>query len=123
MAHSNQSKVTPESAKLKYEVYITEKAHEYSEFMKEAFPTQSALLIAVDNSVRFLETAYEALDGNVTADYFLKHSPLSDYPDQLFTLMALFIESGVFYAEDASAQPFSPSNAGSWKFAGAKKDV
>ena len=121
MSHNNEAKVTPESAKLKYEAFITEKAEEYSEMMHRAFPTKSALLIAVDNSVRFLETATEALDGNVTADYFLQHSPLAEYPDQLLTLMVVFIESGVFYPTEESAVPFSPKNAGKWKFAGVKK--
>lgn len=122
MSHKNEPKVTPESAKLKYEAFITEKAEEYSELMHDAFPTKSALLIAVDNSVRFLETASEALNGNVTADYFLRHGPLSEYPAQLFTLMALFIECGVFRPTDESALTFSPDNADKWKFTGIHKD-
>lgn len=112
------SKVTETSADLNYEAMITEKAHEYAPMMLNAFNTQTALLIAIDNSTRFLRTAYDALDGYVTADYFCKHSPLSEYPDQLLALMVIFIESGIFYPTDASASVFSLSNAHLWKFRG-----
>lgn len=110
--------VTPTTADINYEAEITAKAHEYAPMMLNAFETKTALLVALDNSTRFLKTAYEALDGNVTADYFCKHSPLSEYPDQLLALMVLFIDSGVFYPTDESASVFSLSNAHLWKFRG-----
>lgn len=111
-------KVTPASADLKYEANITEKAKQYAPMFKDAFPTETALLIAVDNSTRFLATAYEALNGNVTADYFCLHSPLSEHPDQLLALMVLFVDCGVFVPTDEKNAVFSLQNAHTWKFAG-----
>ena len=121
MAHNKTPKVTPFTADLNYEKVITEKAKEYAPMIREAFPTQSALLIAVDNSVRFLETAYDALNGEVTADYFCKHGPLTKYPDQLLTLMVLFVDSGVFYPTDPEKVVFNLDNADTWKFVGKPK--
>lgn len=51
MAHKNAPKVTPASAEMKYAADITKKAKEYAPMFKEAFPTESALLIALDNAV------------------------------------------------------------------------
>lgn len=121
MAHKNTPKVTPATAEMNYEKLITDKAKEYAPMIKEAFPTQSSLLIAVDNSVRFLDTAFDALNGEVTADYFCKHGPLAQYPDQLFTLMVLFVDSGVFYPTDPEKTVFNLENADTWKFAGKPK--
>lgn len=111
-------KVTPATADLKYEADITAKAKQYAPMFKDAFPTETALLIAVDNSTRFLATAYEALNGNVTADYFCLHSPLSEHPDQLLALMVLFVDCGVFVPTDEKNTVFSMQNAHTWKFAG-----
>lgn len=108
-------KVTPASADINYEADITAKAKEYAPLVRESFPTETALLIALDNSIRFLNTAYEALDGNVTAEYFCLHSPLSEYPDQLLTLMMLFISSGVFYPVTTEYSVFSLANADKWR--------
>lgn len=110
------NKITPAVADLNYEANITAKAHEYAPMMQEAFPTKTSLLIAIDNSTRFLKTAYDALDGNVTAEYFCLHGPLSEYPEQLLALMVFFIDSGVFYPTVPEALPFSLGNAKLWKF-------
>lgn len=110
--------VTPATADINYEAAITEKANEYAPMMLEAFETKTALLVAIDNATRFLKTAYDALDGNVTAEYFCKHSPLSEYPEQLLTLMVLFVDCGVFYPTSEEASVFSLSNAHLWKFRG-----
>lgn len=118
MAHKNAPKVTPASAEMKYAADITKKAKEYAPMFKEAFPTESALLIALDNSVRFLSTSYLALNGNVTADYFCLHSPLSEHPDQLLALMVLFVDCGVFVPTDEKNAVFSLQNAHTWKFSG-----
>lgn len=109
------SKVTPATADLNYEADITAKAHEYAFLMRDAFPTETSLLIALDNTIRFLRTAHDSMDGNVTADYLCKHGPLSEYPDQLLTLMLLLVDSGVFYPLDDSASVFSLTNAHLWK--------
>lgn len=122
MPKKHEPKVTPISAKLFYEKTITEKAKNYADLFKGAFPTESALLIAVDNSTRFLATSYEALNGNVTADYFCLHSPLSAHPDQLLALMVLFIDCGVFVPTDEKNLVFSLQNANTWKFAGFSTD-
>lgn len=117
MSHNNKNpKVTPFTADLKYDKAVTDKAREYAPMVRDAFPTQSALLIALDNSVRFLDTAYDALNGEVTAAYFCKHGPLSNYPDQLLTLMVLFVASGVFVPTDPEKSVFSLDNASTWKF-------
>lgn len=121
MRHS-APKVTPVTATLHYEAMITEKAKEYVTMFRASFPTESSLLIAVDNSTRFLATSYEALNGNVTADYFCLHSPLSAHPDQLLALMVLFIDCGVFVPTDEKNLVFSLQNANTWKFAGFPAD-
>lgn len=118
MAHKNAPKVTPETAKLKYEAMITEKAQEFAPMVRDAFPTKSALLIALDNSVRFLETSMVALGTQVTADYFCMHGPLTQYPDQLFTLMMLFVATGTFASTDPEVSVFSLENAPKWVFTG-----
>lgn len=118
MSRNPTPKVTPASADMKYEAEITRKAKQYAPMFKDAFPTETALLIAVDNSTRFLATSYEALNGNVTADYFCLHSPLSAHPDQLLALMVLFIDCGVFVPTDEKNLVFSLQNANTWKFAG-----
>ena len=121
MAHNNTPKVTPESAKLNYEAFITEKAKEFAPMLQEAFPTQSALLIALDNSVRYLGTASETMP-SVTAETFCMHGPLNSYPDQLLALMVLFVASGVFVSTDPEVQVFSIKNADKWKFTGIATD-
>lgn len=118
MAHKNVPKVTPASAEMKYTSDIAKKAKEYAPMFKEAFPTESSLLIALDNAVRFLSTSYIALNGNVTADYFCLHSPLANYPDQLLSLMVLFVDCGVFVPTDENHLTFSLDCANTWKFAG-----
>ena len=45
MAHKNTPKVTPATAEMNYEKLITDKAKEYAPMIKEAFPTQSSLLM------------------------------------------------------------------------------
>ena len=115
MSHKSQPKVTPVSADLKYEAYITEKAKEFSPMLHEAFPTESSLLIAIDNTVRFLNTANETMPGQVTAKYYLVHGPLSNYPDQALALLVLFVASGVFQHTTAG-KAFSIKEAGDWKF-------
>ena len=122
MPKKSTPKVTPASANLKYEADITKKAKKYAPMFKEAFPTETALLIAVDNATRFLGTAYEALNGNVTADYFCLHSPLLEHPDQLLALMVLFVDCGVFVPTDEKNLVFSLQNANTWKFAGFPSD-
>lgn len=122
MSKNPTPKVTPASADMKYEAEITRKAKQYAPMFKDAFPTETALLIAVDNSTRFLATSYEALNGNVTADYFCRHSPLSAHPDQLLALMVLFIDCGVFLPTDEKNLVFSLQNANTWKFAGFSTD-
>ena len=117
MSHKPTLKVTPESAKLNYEAFITAQATEFAPMLQAAFPTQSALLIALDNSVRYLGTASETLPV-VTADDFCMHGPLSSYPDQLLALMVLFVASGVFVSTDPEVQVFSLKNASKWKFTG-----
>lgn len=116
MAHQTQPKVTPASANLKYEAYITEKAKEFAPMLHEAFPTESALLIALDNSVRFLQTANETMADKVTAEYYLLHSPLSNYPDQALALMVLFVASGVFQPSEQGMGPFSVKESAKWTF-------
>ncbi len=116
MAHHTQQKVTTISADLKYEAYITEKSKEFAPMMREAFPTESALLIALDNSTRFLRTAYDSMDGNVTAEYYLLHGPLSNYPDQALTMMVLFVASGVFKPSDPESGAFSVKDSSKWTY-------
>ena len=115
MSHKNEPKITPASADLRYEADITKKAKEFAPMLRDAFPTESALLIAVDNSVRFLKDAMVAFDGNVTADYFCLHGPLSNYPEQLLSLMLIFVSTGVFYPTDEHKTVFSLENASMWK--------
>lgn len=118
MSKNHGSKVTSISAKLFYEKAIADKAKNYAELFRGAFPTESSLLIALDNAVRFLSTSYVALNGNVTADYFCLHSPLANYPDQLLSLMVLFVDCGVFVPTDENHLTFSLDCANTWKFAG-----
>lgn len=118
MAKKIIEKLTPMVADLKYEEAITKKAQDYAPLFKDTFPTQTALLIAIDNTTRFLQTAYDALDGNVTAEYFCLHGPLAEYPDQLLALMVLLIDAGVFYPTDPSATVFSLANSKLWKYKG-----
>lgn len=111
------SKVTPITATLNYEAMITGMAQEYAPMIREAFPTQSALLIALDNSVRYLGTASETMP-KVTADDFCMHGPLNSFPNQLLALMVLFVASGVFVSTDPEVQVFSIKNASKWVFTG-----
>ena len=117
MSHKNTPKVTPESAKLNYEAFITAQANEFAPMLQEAFPTKSALLIALDNSVRYLGTAKETMSV-VTAETFCLHGPLNNFPNQLLALMVLFVASGVFVSTDPEVSVFSIKNADKWVFTG-----
>ena len=116
MAHKKAPKVTPESAKLNYEAFITEKAQEFSPMLHDAFPTESSLLIAIDNTTRFLQTANDTMPGKVTAEYFILHGPLSNYPDQTFALLLLFVATGVFRNTEANDKAFKLSDAAKWLY-------
>lgn len=116
MAHKKAPKVTPESAKLNYEAFITEKAKEFSPMLHDAFKTETSLLIAIDNSVRFLNISSDAFGGKVSAEYFILHGPLSEYPDQSLSLMVLFVASGVFVPEDSSLVCFNIKDSSKWFF-------
>ena len=116
MSHKQASKVTPESAKLNYEAFITEKAQALSPILHDAFPTETALKIAIDNTTRFLQTAEDAMPGKVTAEYFILHGPLSNYPDQTFALLLMFVASGVFQNPDGSDKAFSLADASKWVY-------
>ena len=118
MSKKTVSKVTPNSADIKYAADIANKAKKYAPMFKDAFPTESSLRISLDNAMRFLATSYVALNGNVTADYFCLHGPLANYPDQLFSLMVLFIDCGVFVPTDEKHLTFSMECANTWKYVG-----
>lgn len=117
--HDKAPKVTPESAKMHYEASVAAKAKEYGPVIMQAFPTESAMRIALSNSMMFLETAEAALGADaVTAQYFCEHGPLAKYPDELFTMMALFVDTGVFYPAEEGVEVFHPDNADKWRFKG-----
>lgn len=123
MAHKKAPKVTPESAKLNYEAFITEKAQEFSPMLHDAFPTESSLLIAIDNTTRFLQTANDTMPGKVTAEYFILHGPLSNYPDQTFALLLLFVATEVFRNPEEPGKAFSLKEASKWIYFPKKQEA
>lgn len=108
--------VTPASASVDYDALVTRAANEFAPVLQEAFPTKTALLVALDSTVLFLDTAYDAMDGKVTADHYCKHGPLAQYPDQLLSMMVLLVAGGVFRTDDPSVDVFRPDNADKWTY-------
>lgn len=116
MAKKTAPKVTPESAKLHYEQAVFEAAKQFAPMVREAFPTETSMLVALSSVKTWFETAM-ATSEDVRADEFCEHGPLAKCPDQLMTMMVLFVASGVFVSVDPDITVFSPDNAGSWKLA------
>lgn len=82
MAHKKVAKVTPESAKLQYEAFITEKAKEFSPMLHDAFKTETSLLIAIDNTTQLTLQGLVALNVQkgavVNTDEFRGYGDLSE---------------------------------------------
>ena len=116
MTKKTAPKVTPESAKLNYEKAVLTATKEFAPMVHEAFPTETSMLVALSSVNTWLTTAMANSD-DVRADEFCAHGPLANMPDQLMTLMVLFVASGVFVSVDPEITVFSPDNAGSWKLA------
>lgn len=117
MAKNKMTKiVTSASASIDYDAIVNRAAGEFAPILQEAFPTKTALLVALDSTVLFLNTAYDALDGKVTADYYCKHGPLAPYPDQLLSMMVFLVAGGVFRTDNPDVDVFRPDNADRWMY-------
>lgn len=116
MTKKTAPKVTPASAKLHYEQAVFEAAKQFAPMVREAFPTETSMLVALSSVKTWFETAMANSD-DVRADEFCEHGPLAKFPDQLMTMMVLFVASGVFVSVDPEVAVFAPDNAGSWKLA------
>lgn len=84
--------------------------------VREAFPTETSMLVPLSSVQTWFETAM-ATSEDVRADEFCEHGPLAKCPDQLMSMMVLFVASGVFVSVDPEITVFSPDNAGSWRLA------
>lgn len=69
MAKKTAPKVTPESAKLHYEQSVFEAAKQFAPMVREAFPTETSMLVALSSVKTWFETVMANSD-DVRADEF-----------------------------------------------------